>query len=251
MPDQGDILFNVNGNVVSVSNQSVKQFFGFSTQNPSFYPKLTVMENLEHFGILYALSGKKLHKRCRTLLRLVGLDDSRHVLAGNLSGGMQKRLDIACALVHSPQVLFLDEPTSDLDPLMRQQLWALIKTINKQGTTIIVASHFLADMELLCSRIAVLINNRIAVVGTSDELRRTYARNFDVLFESESHDYASLKRSLHDFSPTIKDDSLYIETPCPEKVLPYFSRFAKKNPLRSLKVARPSLGKVFEVLVKK
>ena len=135
-PDQGDVVFTLPDNSnISIVKQTdlVKKFFGFSTQSPSFYPKLTVIENLEHFGTLAGIPERKIRTRAKELLRLVGLSPAQDVIAEKLSGGMQKRLDIACALMHNPEVLILDEPTADLDPIMRKQLWQLIKDINKEN----------------------------------------------------------------------------------------------------------------------
>jgi ABC-2 type transport system ATP-binding protein len=259
-PEQGDVIFTLpDGSNISISKQAdlVKKFFGFSTQSPSFYPKLTVIENLEHFGTLTGVPARKLRARAKELLRLVGLSSAQEVIAEELSGGMKKRLDIACALMHNPAVLILDEPTADLDPIMRKQLWQLIKDINKTGTTIILASHFLAEIELLCTRIGILQNHTIIEVGTADQLRSIYSRNFELRLESDSHEYRQLLSNLsHKASffskAAIENDELVIETAFPEKVLPIVSRFiSKQDGLRKLSVARPSLGKVFETLVKK
>lgn len=250
-PDKGDVFFYRGSDALSVIHSPVKRFFGFSSQSPSIYSKLTVLENLEHFGALYGLSGRKLNKRCRELLKLVDLYDSRDVFAGNLSGGMQKRLDIACAMINDPDILFLDEPTADLDPLLRRQLWNLVRDINSRGTTIIVASHFLAEMESMCSRIAVLAGHRVVEVGSADELRKVYSRKFEILFESASHDYSGLKKELSGYDPKVEDSMLHLSSAYPDIVLPVLAKHLKHDSLKSLRIERPSLGKVFEVLVKK
>ncbi|MBW3019637.1 ABC transporter ATP-binding protein [Candidatus Woesearchaeota archaeon] len=259
-PDQGDVLFTLpSGSVISTVKQPdfVNKFFGFSTQTPSFYSKLTVLENLEYFGTLAGIPERKLRARAKQLLGLVQLSSAQDIAAEALSGGMQKRLDIACALINEPLVLILDEPTADLDPVMRKQLWQLIRDINESGTTVVLASHFLAEIEMLCDRIGIVQNHTIVEIGTADQLRSIYSRNFELRLESESHDYNSLVSALKGkpalFSKTkVDNDELIVETAFPEKILPFVSGFiSKENNLRSLSIARPSLGKVFETLVKK
>ncbi|MEM3154066.1 MAG: ABC transporter ATP-binding protein [Candidatus Woesearchaeota archaeon] len=259
-PDQGDVILALpDGTTQSVVKKPalIKKYFGFSTQTPSFYNKLTVRENLEHFGRLYGLEEPDLTRRCTALMDLVGLSAAKDAIASQLSGGMQKRLDIACALLHDPSILILDEPTADLDPILRRQFWDLIKQINAKGTTIILASHFLAEIELLCSRIAILQSKKIAELGTAEELRSIYSRNYEIYFENTSHDYELLLRELNRrrrfFSKVTQESGeLVIQTPQPEKVLPAISEYLeRKRDVQSLHIARPSLGKVFEAVVKR
>lgn len=258
-PDQGDIFLADPKHTASVIDNPdiIKKKAGFSTQTPSFYSKLTVQENLEHFGKLYGLQHADLIRRCNALLELTGLKDSRNIQANHLSGGMQKRLDIACALLHDPDILILDEPTADLDPILRKQLWNLIKQINAKGTTIILASHFLAEIELLCDRIAILQNKKIIELGTADELRDIYSKNYEIFLHTKSQHYTPLidalkKRKQYFASVNQEDDELVIQTPYPEKVLNSISTHLERRTgdIQSLHVAKPTLGRVFESLVK-
>ncbi|MBI4146105.1 ABC transporter ATP-binding protein [Candidatus Woesearchaeota archaeon] len=254
-PDAGDVLLSVGNSSVGVLKNAslVKRHIGFSTQTPSFYPKLTVRENLEHFARLYRLSGSDIARRSNSLLDLVGLVDARDVLAAHLSGGMQKRLDIACALVHDPDVLILDEPTADLDPVLRKQFWELIRKVNAKGTTILLASHFLAEIELLCNRIAILQNGRVVELGTADELRQLYSRNYELFLQTASKDYRSViqhgRRFFYKFSE--EDGELVIQTPFPERVLNVISSTVSRGDVVSLHISRPTLGRVFEAVVKR
>jgi ABC-2 type transport system ATP-binding protein len=258
--DQGDVVMALpDGTTQSVfkNPQLIRQHIGFSTQTPSFYNKLTVRENLEHFAHLYHLTEPDLTRRCTALMDLVGLKDAKDAIASHLSGGMQKRLDIACALLPDPAVLVLDEPTADLDPLLRKQFWELIRQINQKGTTIIVASHFLAEIELLCSRIAILQNKTIAELGTAEELRNIYSKNYEIYLSTKSRDYKKIlaeleKRKRHFVKTTQQSGELVIETPVPEQILPFLAAFfEKEKELESLHVERPTLGKVFEAVVKR
>ncbi|RLE47069.1 hypothetical protein DRJ22_00305 [Candidatus Woesearchaeota archaeon] len=260
-PDAGDVLFALpDGSTASITRNpcDFKRFFGFSTQTPSFYSRLTVRENLEYFASLYHIPEPRRSKRCADLLSLVGLKDFAGSVADELSGGMQKRLDIACALIHKPRVLILDEPTADLDPVLRKNFWELVRKINMNGTTIIIASHFLQEIESLCSRIAVLHNHRIVDVGSVDDLKNVYSRNFEVRLKTKSGKYVKLMKFLSKhknlFSKIFVDEGeLVVSVFRPINVLSLILGFVKKHSevVVSLDVSRPSLGDVFEVLVKK
>jgi len=254
-PEIGDIYL-ANRQTISLSKNpnEIKKHIGFSTQTPSFYPKLTVLENLEHFGSLLLLEENDLRRRINALLDLVGLTDAKYTYGGQLSGGMQKRLDIACALLSDPDILILDEPTADLDPVMRRQLWGLIKQINSKGTTIILASHFLAEIELLCDRIAILHNKKIAEIGTAEELRDAYSKNFDVILTLQEQKYQKIISELkkHKIKNEITESGdLKIITQDPDKILSVITSNCKKGDILSLHVTKPSLGEVFENLVTK
>lgn len=259
-PDAGDVVLKLpDATEVSVFNATkmVKLMFGFAAQVPSFYGKLTVRENLEHFGALYNIPLPKLIARCDRLLRLVGLENAQHTLAQNLSGGMQKRLDIACALVHEPSILILDEPTADLDPIIRNQIWGLIKEINKQGTTVIIASHVVSELEKYCTRIAILRDHRITEVGTADQLRNIYSCYYEVLIRTKKQDYAKLKLFCKK-KPSLfvkyysKDDDFVILTARPREALQNMITFLAKNneSVIHVNLDRPSIAEVFESLIK-
>ncbi len=256
-PELGDVYLAKSGGAsISLQNnpEEIKKHIGFSTQTPSFYPKLTVLENLEHFGTLLGLEENDLRRRTNALLDLVGLTDAKHVQGGQLSGGMQKRLDIACALLSDPEILILDEPTADLDPIMRKHLWGLIKQINAKGTTIILASHFLAEIELLCDRIAILHNKKIAELGTAEELRNAYSKNFDITLTLQSENYEPLNKELKKRKTKTEiqpSGDLKISTTEPDKIIDIINSSIKKGDLLSLHVTKPSLGEVFEHLVTK
>ncbi len=185
--------------IVRGGSEDIKHTFGFSAQTPSFYPKLTVKENLEYFGTMYGLPKEVKETNIEILLDLVGLTPSINKIAEKLSGGMQKRLDIACALIHNPHVLILDEPTSDLDPILRGQMWNLVRRINQRGTTVILSSHFLEELETLCSRIAILYDAQVAAVGTPEELQVRFHLGEIVVVKTRAGNYerviSELKRS--------------------------------------------------------
>ena len=258
-PDSGKVSLKLpDGSITSIDKDSnlIKTMFGFAAQTPSFYVKLTVKENLEHFGSLYGMSEAKRIKQIRELLELVGLSNARDVVAHNLSGGMQKRLDIACALIHEPKILILDEPTADLDPLLRKQMWALIQKINRKGTTVIVASHFVDEIGAFCQRIAILGNKHIRNIGTVEELVVRYAKNYELELETVNQDYSVLLKSISRLKGVEryveKDESLVVYTSNPDRILVKIAQYcqAKKDKIKKLSLSKPSLSEVFESIVK-
>jgi ABC-2 type transport system ATP-binding protein len=259
-PDAGDVtLLLPDGTEVKVSQgrDIVKTMFGFAAQTPSFYGRLSVRENIEHFAALYNIPSGRRIARCNELLRLVGLEDAQHTLAQNLSGGMQKRLDIACAIVHEPAILILDEPTADLDPLIRNQLWELITSINRQGTTVVVASHVVSELEQYCSKIAILRNKRITEIGTTAQLRDIYSTKYEIFLTTAKHQYAKLhsfcarNRSLFS-KPTEKAGQFVVQTSRPQEALQQILKFLAqaREQVVHVHVDRPSIAEVFEALVR-
>ncbi len=258
-PDKGDIILHDGKQSISVFKNSVlvKRVVGFSTQTPSVYHKLTVFENLMHFGSLYNLTDQERRSRSRTLIKLIGLEGNENKLAAHLSGGMIKRLDIACALMHNPRVLILDEPTADLDPVTRKALWSLVREINKRGTTIIIASHFLGEIEHLCTRIGVLRNKTLANIGTADELKDLYTKSQIMHVELHSKNYQAIIRALQQRKlceqVEQKEHSLVLRTDKAEEALAVVTQVVQqtKDKLHHISVSRPSMQEVFTELVKK
>lgn len=168
---------------ISKDMVNISKFFGFATEDGSFYEKLTVKENLFHFGKLYGMKRKLIKKRVSEIIELVGLTKATKTLAQNLSIGMKKRLDVACSLIHNPTILILDEPTADLDPLLRSQMLHLIKKINSHGTTIILTTQLLEEADEVCDKIAILYNEKIIEENTPAKIKKKYnASNLNDVF---------------------------------------------------------------------
>ncbi|MEW6034995.1 MAG: ABC transporter ATP-binding protein [Candidatus Micrarchaeota archaeon] len=147
---------------------------GFVTQEDSFYETLTVMENLEFFASQHGVKGGEARPRIKRLLERTRLFEKRDVLASKLSGGMKKRLNIACSLVHDPKLVFLDEPTVGLDPVVRREIWDVIEELHATKKTIIITSHYMEEIERLCGRVAIMFAGRIVDCGTPAGLKKKY-----------------------------------------------------------------------------
>lgn len=181
------------------NQMDVKKIFGFAAQTPSVYSQLNCVENLDYFGKLYGLSKDIRQTNIDILLKLMDIYEARHIQAGNLSGGMMKRLDIACALIHDPKILILDEPTADLDPLLRKQMWNLIRQINEKGTTIILSSHFLDELEHLCDRVGILYDSRVISTGTPNEIKKFYSKEQEIRLETTPGKYDEILKKLEKY----------------------------------------------------
>ncbi len=266
-PDEGDISFrmdhllqlsdkettfrSVYGNVMDV-----KKIVGFASQTPSFYPGLTVYENLDYFGCLHNISKEARTSNIRALLKFLDLESAKKTLAKNLSGGMQKRLDIGCALIHDPKVLIMDEPTADLDPVLREQMWDIISEINNKGTTIIISSHFLDELEILCDRVGLLFEGRICNIDTPRNIKRRFSKDTEIILLSEPGNYKKLLESLNkkDLNKSVEEHGrLTIHTEKPYEVLSDLMKAMKHSDetLRDIRVNEPSLREAFNYLVRK
>jgi len=259
-PEEGEINYFDSNKQIPIKKDSkiVKTEFGFATQEPSFYPKLTAEENLDHFGSLYKIKKKIRRQYIDYLLKLVDLYDSKDNISASLSGGMQKRLTIACAMIHNPKVLILDEPTADLDPYLRNKTWDVIKNIKKQGTTVILSSHFLDEVDLLCDRIAILHNGVILEVGSPKELKDKYSKNEEIELRIKSGNYGKVynaieKQKLPVSKVLKRPENIVLYTPKPESTLRKLLDLVDDlgEELEYIDVNRPSLAEVFESLTYK
>jgi daunorubicin resistance ABC transporter ATP-binding subunit len=149
---------------------AVKRRIGVVTQNNTLDMQLTVQENLEFRSRFFGLSLGAASKRAAQLIDAFGLSDRRKAMADQLSGGQARRLMIARALVHQPDVLFLDEPTAGLDPQTRVNLWEILKVLHDQGQTILLTTHYMEEAEALCDRIAVVDHGKVLAEGSVDML---------------------------------------------------------------------------------
>ena len=168
-PDSGQIT--INGTPATTTNGAVKQILGIVPQEIALYENFTAWENIIFWGKIYGMKGKVLEDKAEELLKWVGLFDRRKEKISAYSGGMQRRINLACALLHSPKIVLLDEPTVGVDPQSRNLIFELIEQLNKDGMTIIYTTHYMEEAERLCDRIAIMDNGQIVAQGTLDELK--------------------------------------------------------------------------------
>ncbi|MDD5615496.1 MAG: ABC transporter ATP-binding protein [Candidatus Methanoperedens sp.] len=185
----------IDGLDVVIDKKKVLSIIGVVPQENSFYDDLTVNENLTYFGSLYRVHGSDIKERSSNILSMLRLGEKANNRAGTLSGGMKTRLNIACALVHKPRVLILDEPSVGLDPVSRQALWDTIREVNREGTTILITTHYMQEADALCDRILIMNRGKIVVEGKPGELKEAAGEKV-IQISSSPGNYEIIKSSL-------------------------------------------------------
>jgi len=219
-PTSGKIF--VDGYDAVKEPEKVKQEIGYMPQRFSLYEDLTVIENLGFYGKIYGLSSMEHERRARELLEFVDLSRFRDRLAGKLSGGMKQRLLLACALLHEPELLILDEPTAGVDPPLRRRFWEYFRELNKKGITLLITTHYMDEAEN-CARIGIMNNGNLIKLGSPMELRRSiYGGDVIELHVKTSIDKVKVLLSgNHDVLRIIpSDDNFLIVVKNSEKSLP-------------------------------
>lgn len=162
--------------------EKIKRAIGYMSQKFSLYDDLKVVENLHFFGGIYGLSGSSQKRRENEVLEIIGLQDVRDRITRTLAVGSKQRLALGCAILHEPSVLFLDEPTSGVDPISRRNFWSLIQQMGEKGVTTFVTTHYMDEAEY-CDRLALIYQGKISAMGTPSELKvRTLSQG---IFEVE------------------------------------------------------------------
>lgn len=172
-PTSGDAT--VAGFSVSKNPEEVKRRIGYMSQRFSLYNDLTIEENINFFGGVYGLSGKELSERKDWVLKIADLRGKEKILTGSLPGGIKQRLALGTAVIHRPPIVFLDEPTSGVDPISRKRFWELINELSADGTTLFVTTHYLEEAEY-CNNIVLLDEGKIIAEGNSKELKSKYLK---------------------------------------------------------------------------
>jgi len=156
---------------IMTESEKIKKNIGYMSQRFSLYDDLTVEENINFFSGVYGVAGRKRRERKEWVLEMAGIRDKRRTITGTLAGGYKQRLALGCAILHEPSIIFLDEPTSGVDPISRRNFWRLIYEMSQAGTTVFVTTHYMDEAEY-CDKIALIYRGRIIAGGTPGELKR-------------------------------------------------------------------------------
>lgn len=180
--DGGDIV--IDG--LSVMNQplEVKKRIGLVPQDLALYENMTAAENVSFFGKLYGLRGKLLKERVEEALAFTGLSDRAKDKPSTFSGGMKRRLNIACSIMHRPKLIIMDEPTVGIDPQSRNHILESVKALNKLGSTVIYTSHYMEEVAAICDRVAIMDKGHIIACGTESELRERVAHEEKIVVKA-------------------------------------------------------------------
>jgi len=241
-PDAGEA--RIGG--LPAGDPAARRELGLVPQNLALYPHLTAQENLEVFGGLLGLRGAALHSRVDELLGAIQLSDRRDGLVKTFSGGMKRRLNLAAALLHRPQLLLCDEPTVGVDPQSRNAIFELLQRLNREGLTIIYSTHYMEEAVRLCSRIGIIDHGKILALGTVEELLKRLPFEEEIRFpataemtelcaELRGQGELALEQGQHQFRPR----------PGYQMSAFYLATERRGLPSRLFTVQRPSLEAVF------
>jgi ABC-2 type transport system ATP-binding protein len=223
---------------VDPTRAEVRRAVGVAPQALAIYDELTAAENLAFFGRLYGLRGAALAERVDWCLDFAGLSERRNDRSSTYSGGMQRRLNLACALVHEPSVLFCDEPTVGVDPQSRNHVFESIERLRDEGTTLIYTTHYMEEAQRLCDRVAIMDGGRILAIDTVSALIAEHGGSS--LVEAE---LAAPPPADHGLPGELRDRTLRVGTDRPFETIAELSR--ADVTIERLRVDRPDLEKVF------
>ena len=247
---------NVLGFDVAAQPHEVRQRLGLALQTPTLDALSTGHETLELAGRLHRMSGADIRRRARDLMELVGLTSVGKKLTGTYSGGMKRRLDLASALMHQPELLILDEPTEGLDPQSRTALWEELERISRAGTTMLLTTHYMEEADRLCSRLAIIDNGQIVIEGAPSDLKRSIGADTVVLqldgadgdLERQRSDVLQLLDGMIDSeSVALHPTGVALAVPNAGSAIPDLLRRLDGNGPRivGLQMSQPSLDDVF------
>jgi ABC-type multidrug transport system ATPase subunit len=239
---------------VARETEKIKGTIGYMSQKFSLYDELTVRENLQFYAQLYGLRGAALRSRHDELIALTHLEPYLDRRAGLLSGGWRQRLAMACALVHKPSVLFLDEPTAGIDPVARRELWDLLFELSSQGVTLFVTTHYMDEAER-CSQVGYIFMSKLVVCGAPDELKQLPAvnppgtRRIDVTCDHVTVGLQAIRRLDGVRASTVFGQSMHllVEATLPDRVIHDALRTAGIR-AEDIRPIAPSLEDVFVAL---
>jgi ABC-2 type transport system ATP-binding protein len=255
---------SVAGYDVKTQPELIKQHIGYMSQKFSLYEDLTVEENLDFYGGIYGLSGEKREERKAWVLKMAGLEQHRNERTGLLPVGWKQRLALGSAVLHEPPILFLDEPTSGVDPISRRRFWELIYELSSRGVTVFVTTHYMEEAEY-CQRLGLIYRGELIALGTPDDLKARFmtATVLEIVADPahEAMDVVAAVKGVREaavFGTTVHaviphDSDATIESIAAALTAAGFAKSgvagAQQRTLTSIRAIKPSLEDVFVSLV--
>jgi ABC-2 type transport system ATP-binding protein len=243
---------SVNGLDVATDAELVRTNIGYMSQKFSLYDDLEVEENIDFFSGIYGVPQHLRDERKQYVLKMAGLEDRRHAMTRVLAGGWKQRLALGCAILHQPPILFLDEPTSGVDPIARRGFWDLIYQLSEAGHTIFVSTHYMDEAEY-CHRLALMYRGRIIAMDAPDELKKSLPLH--ALFQLDTSDPLESMKALA-ADPGIQDvavfgSGLHVMVKDPAQAMERIRRDLQKRgvEIRLLEPILPSMEDVFVALI--
>lgn len=246
--DQGEI--RLDGISVKEHPLDVKRKIGLVPQDLALYETMSAVDNVTFFARLYGLRGKQLKERVQESLEFVGLEDKAKEAPATFSGGMKRRLNIACALSHRPDLIIMDEPTVGIDPQSRNHILESVRTLNRMGSTIIYTSHYMEEVAAISDRVAIMDQGRIIACGTEKELRERVASEEKIVLTAAGIDAGVVEElKLHPRvrAVEVNEDTLTIMLPSAQLALQDMLFICSKHEMsiQSLRVEEPDLETLF------
>lgn len=238
----------VAGYDVAREPESVRQNIGYMSQKFSLYNDLKVMENLRLFAGLYNVPSDKLKERIDWTLDMANLKGQEDLIVGTLPGGWKQRLALGCAVLHRPPIIFLDEPTSGVDPISRRQFWDLIHKMAGEGVTVFVTTHYMEEAEY-CNRLALIFRGKMVALGTPSELKRKSMKGELLLIECDSLGPAvqALQSAPMVLDAAVFGNALHLVVEQAQAATPEVKKYLAERDVivRRIEKIRPSLEDVF------
>lgn len=247
-PTEGNIF--IKGENIVKKPMAAKKVLGLVPQDIALYPTLTAKENLTFWGKMYNLSGKELKTRVQEVLQVVGLEDRQKDRIETYSGGMKRRINIAAALLHRPEILIMDEPTVGIDPQSRNHILETVKKLNANGMTVIYTSHYMEEVEFLCNRIGIVDHGKLLAIGEKEELKRSIIKDDRIELEVSSINPAVSERIgklEHIEKLSIEEKKVIIHSGRSQELLANVLAIISKMNVKvlSMKIEEPNLESVF------
>jgi ABC-2 type transport system ATP-binding protein len=233
--------------------ESIKPHVGYMAQQFSLYGELSVMENLQFFAELFDVASKDMAGRTERLLAFAGLTEFKSRRAVNLSGGMQKKLALACTLIHEPEILLLDEPTTGVDPISRREFWNILTELHLQGTTIIVSTPYMDEADR-CSRVGLMYAGKLVECDSPKRIREKLEME---IIEIQPEDWQKALKTVAGLRGVREaqtyGESIHLLVDSGERRLPEIERVLKENNLayRSIRIAPARMEEAFISLIRK
>lgn len=253
--DKGEI--KINDLDISKDKMKVKKLIGMIPQDIAIYDHLNALENVKFFASLYGLKGKQLTDSAKEALAFVGLSDKHNLKPKKMSGGMRRRLNIACGIAHGPKLIVMDEPTVGVDAQSREHILNSIRILKERGATILYTSHYMQEVEEICDRIAIVDRGHMVACGTKAELVSLVTDVQSILIETKIPSTFPIQdfKKKHELMPGVKAVSfdgnsvrfdISVEQDSLSKIIEHF--VAQKLPIYSINSEVPNLDTLFLTL---
>lgn len=238
----------VAGYDVAREPETVRQNIGYMSQKFSLYNDLTVIENIQLFAGLYSVPSRSLKERIEWTLEMANLKGREGLITATLPGGWKQRLALGCAVLHKPPIIFLDEPTSGVDPISRRQFWELIHQMAEEGVTVFVTTHYMEEAEY-CNRLALIFRGKIVALGTPSELKQNSMKGELLLVECEplGHAIEILRTAPDVMDAAVFGSALHLVVADAVKAIPQLQAYLAQHGINvsHIEKIRPSLEDVF------